>query len=319
MDLIFNKTAVRLRSTVRQQLFKRITLLKQFVPDEFQRKPRPFVPNLKASELHFIVLYAGPIIFEEILNPDLYDHFLLLHTALRILCTKDVAQQFNDVARTYLKNYFLRLPQLYGPESHVLNAHYLLHLADDVRLSHTLNDISAFPFENELGVMRKLLRTANKPLAQICRRMHEKNIINKKVVIPPVFSIVRQKRIPDSSARRLLIKIRYRNFLITATQPNNIFMLNNDMTVKIVSLGHCCASEDDVKITGVLWMKKKPIFQYPTSSTDLHMWQLEAKPSKDIITFKLKDIKSKIFQIMLPFKKNNMECEKVFAIPLLHM
>lgn len=81
MDLIFNKTAVKLKSSVRQKLFEQLTHLKPFIPNEFQRKSRPFVPNLKASELCFIALYAGPIIFKGILSSDLYNHFLLFHTA----------------------------------------------------------------------------------------------------------------------------------------------------------------------------------------------------------------------------------------------
>ncbi|KYN17993.1 hypothetical protein ALC57_09708 [Trachymyrmex cornetzi] len=317
MKLIFNKSAVKLRSTLREELFKRITFIKSFVPNEFQRKPRRFVPNMKATELRFIVLYAGLIIFKNILNPDLYNHFLLLHVALRILCMKNFAQQCNDTARSYLKKYFLLLPQLYGQESQVLNAHYLLHLADDVRLEHTLNDISAFPFENQLGLMSKLLRSANKPLAQICRRIHETNIIKKKVAIPPVLRIITQKKVAGD--RQLLLKLQYRNFSITAKKPDNIFMLNNDRIIKIVSLGYCYKSIDDLRITGVCWMKKKPIFRSPTISTDLHMWQLEAKPSKNIVKFQLKDIKFKIVLMPLPSKRNNLEYEKVFAIPLLHM
>jgi len=66
-------------------------------------------------------------------------------------------------------------------------------------------------------------------------------------------------------------------------------------------------------------MKKKPIFEYPTSSSDLYMWQLEAKPSEDIVKFKLKDIKFKVVQMRLPYKRNNLKYEKVFTIPLLHI
>lgn len=82
---------MKLKSSLRQKLFERLTHLKPFIPNEFQRKPRPFVPNLKASELRFIALYAGPIIFKGILSSDLYNHFLLFYTALRILCMKDFA------------------------------------------------------------------------------------------------------------------------------------------------------------------------------------------------------------------------------------
>lgn len=37
-------------------------------------------------------------------------------------------------------------------------------------------------------------------------------------------------------------------------------MLNDNMIIKIVSLNYYYTSEDDVKITGVCWMKKKPFF-----------------------------------------------------------
>lgn len=161
---------------------------------------------------------------------------------------KNFAQQYNDIARAYLKNYFLLLPKFYGQESHVLNAHYLLYLADDVCQNYTFNDISAFPFENQLGLIKKLIHTANKPLAQICRRIHEKNIINKKAIVPPVLSIVKQKKILENCQ---LLKLQYRNFSITAKQPTNVFMLNNDTIIQIVSLGYYCTSENDVKITGV--------------------------------------------------------------------
>lgn len=96
--------------------------------------------------------------------------------------------------------------------------------------------------------MKKLLRTANKPLSQISRCLHEKDIINKKAVVPPTLIIVKQKKIPHN--RQLLLKLQYRNCSITAQQPNDIFMLNNDTIIKIVSLSYH-ASEDDVKITGV--------------------------------------------------------------------
>jgi hypothetical protein len=316
MDLIFNKTAVKLKSSLRQQLFKRIIHLKPFVPHEFPRKPRPFIPNLKASELRFIALYTGPIIFKGILNSDLYNHFLLFSIALRILCMRDFAQKFNDTAKSYLKQYFLLLPKFYGEKSHVLNAHYLLHLADDVKINNcTLNEISAFPFENQLGSIKKLLRSDNKPLAQICRRLEENNIINTKTVFPPKLIILKQKNIDNN--HKLLLKLKYQHFLITTKQPNDLFMLKDCTIVKIVSLGYHCECEDNIEITGVRWNKKKSIFEYPTNSADLYMWQLKRKPSKETVVFKLKDITFKMIQMRIPYK-NNIELEKIFAVPLLH-
>lgn len=52
--------------------------------------------------------------------------------------------------------------------------HNLVHLADDITyMKCPLSNITAFPFENALGKIKKLLRSGNKPIAQICRRLHE--------------------------------------------------------------------------------------------------------------------------------------------------
>lgn len=120
MELLFNKSAVRLRSNLQQKLFECMTRLRTCVPEEFQRKPRAPVSNLKASEFWFLVLYAGPIVFKEILSPQLYNHFLLFHVAFRILCTKKLAQKYCENAQSYLKTFFLQLPQFYGKGSQIL-------------------------------------------------------------------------------------------------------------------------------------------------------------------------------------------------------
>jgi hypothetical protein len=55
------------------------------------------------------------------------------------------------------------MPYLYGPQSQVMNVHNLLHVADDVmNFNCSLSRISCFPFENTLGEIKRVLRTANK-------------------------------------------------------------------------------------------------------------------------------------------------------------
>lgn len=67
-------------------------------------------------------------------------------------------------------------------------------------------------------------------------------------------------------------------------------MMNSGIIIKIKNLGYSYDNEDDIKITGVQWMQQKSIFEYPTSSTDLHMWQLKKEPSTHSIEFKLQEI-----------------------------
>ena len=53
---------------------------------------------------------------------------------------------------------------------HVRN---LIHLADVVNHNVDLNEISTFPFENYMQVIKKFVRSCNNPTAQIGKRVHE--------------------------------------------------------------------------------------------------------------------------------------------------
>lgn len=164
--------------------------------------------------------------------------------------------------------------------------------------------------------MRKLIHTGNKPLAQICRRLHEKSVIASKPIIPPTFCILKQKKSDDN--RQSVLKLQYKNFCITTQEPNNLVMLNSGIIVKIISLGYSYVNIENIKINGVQWIEQKSIFEYPTSSIDLHMYQLQKEPSTDIITFKLTEIKCKMMQLRVPYNRNNFNYEKIYAMPLLH-
>ena len=96
-------------------------------------------------------------------------------------------------AKECLKCFFVALKYFYGPASQIMNPHNLLHLPDDVQnMDCSLSEITAFPFENILGkIKRRLLRTSYTPLAQVCRRRHEESSRNKcrKATMPP-FNVI---------------------------------------------------------------------------------------------------------------------------------
>ncbi|XP_033228865.1 uncharacterized protein LOC117180475 [Belonocnema kinseyi] len=75
---------------------------------------------------------------------------------------------------TYALNsrFFMSLRNLYS-KMQVLNC-AAFHAADDViAMECNFSRISTFPFENFLGKLTSLIRTPNRPLSQICRRVHE--------------------------------------------------------------------------------------------------------------------------------------------------
>jgi len=174
---------IRLSSRQKTEISRRLLSFNIQMPVEFQRKPRAIFDYLKwkATEFRFFLLYCGPVVLKNILPQKLYDHFLLLHVACRILCSEELAVTHNSTAQKYLQKFVLLLPYLYEPQSQVMNMHNLLHVADDViNFNCSLSRISCFPFESTLGEIKRMLRTPNKPLSQICRRLYEKNTVTSK-------------------------------------------------------------------------------------------------------------------------------------------
>lgn len=93
----------------------------------------------------------------------------------------EIAIKYNDHAKLFLYYFVTVMRQLYGEESRVLNTHSLVHLTDDaINMRCSLSEITAFPFENVLGKIKSLIRSGNRPLAQLCRRIHERFLFLKR-------------------------------------------------------------------------------------------------------------------------------------------
>lgn len=67
-----------------------------------------------------------------ILPKRLYKHFILFHSACRILCMDNLCVPLNGFAKEYIRAFVRGLVQFYGEQSQTINAHHLLHVADDV-------------------------------------------------------------------------------------------------------------------------------------------------------------------------------------------
>jgi hypothetical protein len=78
-----------------------------------------------------------------------------------------------------LLHYFVKNSQrLYGSTFVVYNVHNLLHLGDDVKHFGTcLDDLSAFPFENYLRTLKRLVRSTKNPIVQVAKRLVEYELI----------------------------------------------------------------------------------------------------------------------------------------------
>lgn len=62
---------------------------------------------------------------------------------------------------------------MYGQEFLVYNVHALTHLTSDAKLHEGLDSCSAFPFENYLQHIKRLVRSPKNPVVQITNRLKE--------------------------------------------------------------------------------------------------------------------------------------------------
>ena len=78
-------------------------------------------------------------------------------------------------AESLLKWFVGRAKKLYRETFIVYNVHDITHLVNDVRTHKvTLNDISAFKFENHLRVYKKLIKNDKIPAVQFSKRQAER-------------------------------------------------------------------------------------------------------------------------------------------------
>lgn len=147
---------------------ERLNILKIYCPSDFARRSTSLdmFSKFKATEFRQFLLYTGPVVLYNILNEQLYKHFLFLHAAIRVLISKSPSKQHLKFAELALQKFVLRTEILYGPTFHTYNVHGLLHLTDDVKRFGNLDSFSAFPYESNMPIFRKYCRKPAQPLQQ---------------------------------------------------------------------------------------------------------------------------------------------------------
>lgn len=131
---MYGSLKIRLTRNKKITISQRLLSVRSQIPSGFQRKTRSLfcVRQWKAIKFRFFLLYCGPIVLRGVISKNLYGYFLLLHFAMRILCSDRLAKQFNVKAKECLEKFVLLVPELYGKEAQVINIHNLVHIANDV-------------------------------------------------------------------------------------------------------------------------------------------------------------------------------------------
>lgn len=152
----------------------KLSLFKDYIPREFSRKCRSLVEldRWKAIEFRQFLLYTGIFALKDCFPRLHYKHFLLLF-GIFCLASPELYLSYTDYAHDLLCLFVQQARELYGREILVYNVHGLCHIAADVRLYGPLDGYSAFPFENFLAQLKRLVRKPQHPLQQVVRRLYE--------------------------------------------------------------------------------------------------------------------------------------------------
>lgn len=165
----------------------------------------------KATELRTFLLYSGPICLKHVLKPHIYDHFMLLSCAIRILCDSSTCIQYNTLAHEMLRKFVLLFGDIYGSCYISYNVHNLVYLSDDVKQYGHLDNFSTFKFESYMFQLKRMIKKGNQQLQQVVNRTLEKQLSNLKIQKDVIYPELRGNKSNN------YCEIRFKTFSIKKT------------------------------------------------------------------------------------------------------
>jgi len=279
---------------------------RSFELDDFQR--------WKATQHRTFLLYLGPLVLRNVLPDEKYIHFNALNCAMRILCSVDDYNRNNKYAHDLLIYFVQNMSILYGPENVTYNMHNLIHLAADAKRLGPLDSFSAFPFENYLFILKKLLRKFDKPLQQICNRLDEQSLFpteNQQFYDQQYPQL--QKKINRNlplSCCNAHKQIKFSSFILTTKKYNNCCYIKENNVTSIVYISNIGYYRDIPTIIGRKFMNISTLSNYPCDSGNLGIYVVTGLSALQM--WPVSSIKNKAFQM-------DFENDSTYLVfPLLH-
>ncbi|KAG7455521.1 hypothetical protein MATL_G00257620 [Megalops atlanticus] len=298
---------VRVLATVVDRMSAKLLTMRSYIPVEFARKPRSLreLDRWKATEFRQFLLYTGPVMLGTFLDNNMYQNFMLLFSGIFNLASPSLSCH-TKYAQTLLKSFVSHFADIYGKDQIVYNVHGLVHLADEVELHGCLDKFSAFPFEDYLQKIKKLVRKPEFPLAQIIRRLSEIRSIDT----PLSGSLLKKPHFVGPVVSGLSVHGEYGEmtcdqWTIKVSTGNNVFLIG-DETCCINNILEC---SDGVYVVYKEYSEKSSFFTYPFNSNSLNIHSI-TQTSNTLKCAKVSELRQKF--VVLPHR------DSFVAIPLLH-
>ncbi|KAF4527724.1 hypothetical protein B566_EDAN012987 [Ephemera danica] len=280
---LHKESPTRLRREVRNALSDEMGRMAPHIPWEFARKPRnlDYLDKFKGTELRLFLKYLCPVVLKKILNgdpvnEDHYTHFVSLHITSRMLSGNPSPVEI-DYCEQLLRNFVIDYRTLHGEVSITQNIHSLIHLANDVRIFGSLENFSAFPFENENGLIRRELKFGNTPLKQLVKRHQEstKNIRVKRSKAPSITVTFSHPRAHGPVAANCVgpyFKMaHYHCYKIGVSHPNNCIMTKDHKVHLVENIAFSNVLQKNVLIARE-YLRKQDLYEEPRRSSSIYIY-----------------------------------------------
>lgn len=253
-------------------------------PSEFSRKPRPLkdLDHWKATEFRTFLLYTGPTCVASVLPTKKLKHFLLLHTAVYVLSLgPKITDDWIDYAEDLIRIFIKEMPILYSNEVMTYNFHSITHICDDVRKFGSLDQISAFPFENYMRLLKNMVRSNSNQLGQVANRIYEFEVNLGKP----------EAKTKDSEFHSYGKNcwVVHKNTRISNCSGDNCFLLSNGKVCKIIDI---FKTESRIEIHCKYFRDPEELTNYPCNTSLLSIYKLR-KVSKQVHSITINELERK--------------------------
>ena len=235
---------------------------------------------MKATEYRTFLLYSGPVCLLDVLPAEMYNNFILLFVAVTLLLSPSLCAEYADYSHDLLVLFVNHFGDLYGRDKITYNVHGLVHLRDDAKLYGVLDNVSAFPFENYMGKIKRMIRKPKSPLQQLVRRLSEVNEsqLGDDSSQPELEDIVCPKQIHcegpivDGIAIRQQYKqVKLQKFIVKLSDGDRYVQLKNSDVVAVQNI----ITDMDMNVW-LVYRKFHDVscfFDYPLPSADIEIYK----------------------------------------------
>jgi len=195
-----------------------------------------------------------------------------------ILISPSLVSKYSEYAHKLLVHFVKECQWLYGNEFLVYNVHALIHLSPEAVKFGCLDNCSAFPFENYLQQIKKMVRSGKNPIVQIVKRLSELKIANNVDQMQPT----------------------------SKKMKNNCFILENSSCCEVLRLVSC-VTERSVEVCSQacnntfecrVYEKSEPLFGEPCDSRLIGTYVVSARDAV-ILHISAERLKTKAIMVEL--------------------